>query len=791
MTSTTNSHHLQSNMSSLSATSGEAEDLLVFVRNDAEGGSLCHKIDEELTLSRAQTLHHNGEAYLYASPPESAATDLIYAQTAIQSHSDKQICVTPQTKNIYAPQTEFANLVPSGTHYCSKISIAGAYETFGGSKDDIINISTDIDSHQQDKRECEEEENREDKNYKYTGLGKTTEAERQTDRVHATRASKYHSYLYDGAPAGRNIMDMTAATEAQHISQSAVVPHNHGAFSVPVGGLSNLDIDASAKARNKFIPSLPVTYLGIDDTLSILKPQNEEKGGTHSYATNNPDTLEIDEKPAQKAQSSKCPSNEYLFEQMSFDELLVVIQLPSQSKSTAKAIAASAALHLDDISSNLLTTAIIALLTCSHEWTQIAAAKFLADSIQTGDTWRLVATASLSAAKSILEISKNTSRAKSIRNLINRSISACPALTSGAVLEFCKQHALPPHISNLLGEWALKFTSTSEAPVWHDVLSILSIPDKFHIKEYGPTCVTVELRGKTALGNPKSQLLWNVNGFSSRWRSIDTPLEMESLSSNKSKSLAKKRRYQRNFLKDDFKGIVRKIKFPDLIIVIEAKLSLKKMIALPGFIQWCETNRYRYLSLSCSSDTSKGGAGYAGVLTLCKFSPLATSFDLHNTPSDEARIITHEFESFIHVSIYSPCTGYDAVKMQARVKFDCALSEHIAHFRTETNKPIICAGDLNINPRRVDWHEKAFASMSTLRAASGSNHHPGCSPSELKGYDQILRKSNLTNAWEYLYPYSSQGMTWHPPTDPQGLLGWGQRLDHFLVTAEFLSSSSK
>ena len=75
---------------------------------------------------------------------------------------------------------------------------------------------------------------------------------------------------------------------------------------------------------------------------------------------------------------------------MSFDELLVVIQLPSQSKSTAKAIVASAALHLDDISSNLLTTAIIALLTCSHEWTQIAAAKFLADSIQTGDTWRLL-----------------------------------------------------------------------------------------------------------------------------------------------------------------------------------------------------------------------------------------------------------------------------------------------------------------------------------------------------------------------------------------------------------------
>ena len=392
-----------------------------------------------------------------------------------------------------------------------------------------------------------------------------------------------------------------------------------------------------------------------------------------------------------------------------------------------QAIKASSDLDLDEPSSILLTKSIISLLSCSHEWSQTAAARFLAESIQTGDTWKLIIAESLSAAKSILEISKDTSRAKSIRNLINRSISACPALTSGVVLDFCKRNTLPPHISSLLGQWALKFTSISEALVWHDVLSILFIPDKFQITEYTPTCVTVQLRGKEELGNPKSHFLWNVNGFSSRWKSTDAPLESSSISANKSKSLAKQRRYQRRFLKDDFKSIVRKIKFPDLIIVIESKLSLKKMMALPGFIQWCETNRYRYLSLSCSSDTAKGGAGYAGVLTLCKFRPLSTNFNLYNTPSDEARIITHEFPSFIHVSIYSPCTGYDAVKMQARVKFDCALSEHIAHFRAKTNKPIICAGDLNINPRRSDWHEKAFQCLrSGLPVASTTTldvHH--------------------------------------------------------------------
>ena len=74
----------------------------------------------------------------------------------------------------------------------------------------------------------------------------------------------------------------------------------------------------------------------------------------------------------------------------------------------------------------------------------------------------------------------------------------------------------------------------------------------------------------------------------------------------------------------------------------------------------------------------EGRSGYAGIMTLSKFKPLSTKFDLANTPMDEARIITHEFPSFVHISIYSPCTGYDEVKMKSRVNFDSALSDHIA-----------------------------------------------------------------------------------------------------------------
>ena len=211
------------------------------------------------------------------------------------------------------------------------------------------------------------------------------------------------------------------------------------------------------------------------------------------------------------------------------------------------------------------------------------------------------------------------------------------------------------------------------------------------------------------------------------------------------------------------------------------------MIALPGFIQWCENMSYQYISLAWSTSDSKGGAGYAGVMTLCKLRPIATSFDFVDSPSDEARVITHEFESFVHVSVYSPCTGYNSIKMDSRVKFDLALKNHLVVQQNNIGKPVICSGDLNINPRRQDWHEKAFASLIRIKEASGSIHHPGYSPSELEGYFLLLKVAKLSNAWEHLYPYSSEGMTWHPPSDPHGLQGWGQRLDHFLLGPEFLT----
>jgi exodeoxyribonuclease III len=284
--------------------------------------------------------------------------------------------------------------------------------------------------------------------------------------------------------------------------------------------------------------------------------------------------------------------------------------------------------------------------------------------------------------------------------------------------------------------------------------------------------------------------LWNVNGLSSRWKGGDVALGADEQpdAPPSMKQRKKKRQYARKNDEADFRAIILRSGSPDLVTIIESKLSLNKMISLPGFINWCENMNYHFISLSYSSSDVKGGAGYAGVMTLSKYLPTSTTFDLEGLPTNEARVITHEFESFLHVSVYSPCSGYDPIKMDNRLRFDAALTSHITKQKLKCGKPVICSGDLNVNPRRQDWHENAFISMFKLKEKSGSKYHPGYSPSELKSYHNLLTTAKLTNAWEELYPYSDEGMTWHPPTDPQGEKGWGQRLDHFLISKDFLSN---
>ena len=95
--------------------------------------------------------------------------------------------------------------------------------------------------------------------------------------------------------------------------------------------------------------------------------------------------------------------------------------------------------------------------------------------------WRTIMIETLTAAADICDGSRSTSRAKSFRNLINRAIAASPHSAATAILQVFSVTSAPLHISETIGRWAIKFVSAEASPLWHDILAILSLEDKFQV----------------------------------------------------------------------------------------------------------------------------------------------------------------------------------------------------------------------------------------------------------------------------------------------------------------------
>ena len=364
---------------------------------------------------------------------------------------------------------------------------------------------------------------------------------------------------------------------------------------------------------------------------------------------------------------------------------------------------------------------------------------------------------------------------------------ARPNAVAIAALEACKGASIPLHVSSFLQKWAAKYTLQGAAPAWHEMLNALSLPGLPRVVEHAEGRVSFHLKADEESQDPLRQMTYNANGFASRWRSSQVASELE-IRSFRSK---KARYHKRRVAKGDFKTLVSEAGSPDLLSLTETKISLAKLMALPGFLSWCHFQGYHHGYLAWSGDDTKGGAGYAGVMVLSRYKALAVSFDGGQHKNKEARIISLQFPSFTHIAVYAPCTGYVPERMVARVEFDSGLLQHTLQVKRSTSKPVVCAGDFNVTPRRQDFHEKAFEHLRDVKAKYGAEHHPGSSPQELQNYHAFLKATDTCNSWEVLYPHDEHGMTWHPPTDPDGLRGWGQRLDHFLCSKEFHSGTWK
>ncbi|PWN24169.1 hypothetical protein BCV69DRAFT_280066 [Microstroma glucosiphilum] len=215
------------------------------------------------------------------------------------------------------------------------------------------------------------------------------------------------------------------------------------------------------------------------------------------------------------------------------------------------------------------------------------------------------------------------------------------------------------------------------------------------------------------------------------------------------------------------KGLTRYLEAEDADLVV---LTETKVNEVPSFFQ---SSRYPHQTWGIGSTKS-----YAGIAILSKIEPLSVQKGLPELADydSKGRCITVEFEGCYVVGTYCVNAGEGLKTMEAKKKWNHALSAHLA--KLDEKKPVIWTGDLNVV---IDERDLAKASAKW-------NKSPGYTQIECDQHRAFLEGSFLEGAkpfkdvWREKHPDAVGHFTFYGWRGQCRIKGIGWRLDSFIVS---------
>ncbi len=161
--------------------------------------------------------------------------------------------------------------------------------------------------------------------------------------------------------------------------------------------------------------------------------------------------------------------------------------------------------------------------------------------------------------------------------------------------------------------------------------------------------------------------------------------------------------------------------------------------------------------------------GYSGVAVFTKKEPISVSYGLGIDEHDmEGRVITLEFGSFYHVTVYTPNSQSENARLDYRMKWDYDFRGYIN--RLNENKPVIITGDLNVAHNEID-----------LKNPSANRKNPGFTDEERAKMTELL-SSGYTDSFRNLYPDKEGAYSWWSYRFNARKNNAGWRIDYFIVS---------
>ncbi|WP_116368112.1 exodeoxyribonuclease III [Parahaliea mediterranea] len=167
--------------------------------------------------------------------------------------------------------------------------------------------------------------------------------------------------------------------------------------------------------------------------------------------------------------------------------------------------------------------------------------------------------------------------------------------------------------------------------------------------------------------------------------------------------------------------------------------------------------------------------GYSGVAILSREQPLSVQADIGVEEHDqEGRVLTAEYADFYLVTVYTPNSGSELVRLPYRQTWDAAFLVFVKSL--EAKKPVLICGDLNVAHRDID----------IARPKPNYNKSAGFTQKEIDGMD-ALQAAGFVDTFRHFNPDEVKYSWWSYRAGARGKnIGW--RIDYFLATAALVAS---
>ncbi len=161
--------------------------------------------------------------------------------------------------------------------------------------------------------------------------------------------------------------------------------------------------------------------------------------------------------------------------------------------------------------------------------------------------------------------------------------------------------------------------------------------------------------------------------------------------------------------------------------------------------------------------------GYSGTAVFAKQKPISVSYGIGIEEHDhEGRVITLEYPSFYQVTVYTPNSQNELVRLSYRMSWEDAFLAYLK--KLEEKKPVIFCGDLNVAHEEIDLKNPK------------TNHKNAGFTDEERGKFTNLLESGFIDTYRYFYPDQTGIYSWWSYRFKAREKNAGWRIDYFCAS---------